>query len=364
MQKVLFHLGHPAHFHLFKNVIKELQSNGDDVHILIKKKDVLEELLIKDELEYTNILPEGRRSTKFGLALGLLKRDLRMFQYCLKHKPSLLVGTSVAISHVGKILNIPAVNLNEDDAEVVPQYAKLSYPWADVILAPGGCSTSKWEHKTIHYNSYHELAYLHPNNFTPQKDIAQRYLNLEQKNFILRFSGLDAHHDSNVNGINNKTAEEIIQILLPHGNVIITSERKLNPDLDKFRSNVNPHHMHDVLAYSDLLVSDSQTMSAEAGVLGTYFIRYNDFVGKINYLEELEKKYKLGTGIPAPNVDILLETVNKYVQRSSNEDISKRRENLLQEKIDLSSFLIWFIQNFPESKYKMEENVDLQYKFH
>ena len=40
--KILFHLGHPAHFHLFKNVIKNLKKNKHDVFILIKKKDILE----------------------------------------------------------------------------------------------------------------------------------------------------------------------------------------------------------------------------------------------------------------------------------------------------------------------------------
>ena len=35
--KFLFHLGHPAHFHLFKNVIKLLKKNGDEIYILIKK---------------------------------------------------------------------------------------------------------------------------------------------------------------------------------------------------------------------------------------------------------------------------------------------------------------------------------------
>ena len=38
--KALFHLGHPAHFHLFKNVIVTLNSKGHQIFILIKKKDI------------------------------------------------------------------------------------------------------------------------------------------------------------------------------------------------------------------------------------------------------------------------------------------------------------------------------------
>jgi predicted glycosyltransferase len=153
--KILFHLGHPAHFHLFKNVIKSLNYDGHKINILIKKKDVLEDLLIEAGLTYHNILPSGRKDNKVSIALGQLQQDLKMFFFCLNAKPELLVGTSVAISHVGKVLNIPSLNLNEDDADVVPLYAKIAYPWASSILAPHVCRMGKWSNKTISYDSYH-----------------------------------------------------------------------------------------------------------------------------------------------------------------------------------------------------------------
>lgn len=34
--KILFHLGHPVHFHLFKNVIKTLKEKKHQVFIFIK----------------------------------------------------------------------------------------------------------------------------------------------------------------------------------------------------------------------------------------------------------------------------------------------------------------------------------------
>jgi anthranilate/para-aminobenzoate synthase component II len=55
--------------------------------------------------------------------------------------------------------------------------------------------------------------------------------------------------------------------------------------------------MHHVMAFASLYIGDSQTMAAEAGVLGIPFIRFNDFVGRISYLDELENKYELGYGI-------------------------------------------------------------------
>ena len=43
---LLVYLGHPAHFHLFKETIKNLQAKAVKVVIVIKSKDVLEKLLI------------------------------------------------------------------------------------------------------------------------------------------------------------------------------------------------------------------------------------------------------------------------------------------------------------------------------
>src|SRR5674476_1633093 len=138
--KILFYMGHPAHFHLFKNVIRNLAVKGNEVKILIKKKDILEDLLIRSNLPYQNILPEGRKDSKAGIALGVVKRDLRLLKHCLKNRPDILVGTSTEIGHIGTLLKIPSINVNEDDADVVPLYTKLSYPWSTHILSPLVCN--------------------------------------------------------------------------------------------------------------------------------------------------------------------------------------------------------------------------------
>ena len=48
--KILIYLGHPAHFHLYKFVIANWRANGHNVLILIKKKDILEDLLKNAQL--------------------------------------------------------------------------------------------------------------------------------------------------------------------------------------------------------------------------------------------------------------------------------------------------------------------------
>lgn len=361
--RILFHLGHPAHFHLFKNVIGNLKENGHSIQIVIKKKDVLEDLLKSSGLSYLNILPEGRKNNKSGMAIGQLKQNWALLKLCVKYRPKVLIGTSVAISHVGKLLGIPAINVNEDDAEVVPLYAKLAYPWASHILAPTVCSTGKWQPKTINYEGYHELAYLHPNHFSVSKEIIEKYLGDIKKYFIIRFAQLTAHHDKGITGINKEIALRIISLLESEGNVLITSERPLEAELEKYRININPKDMHHIMAGSSLYIGDSQTMAAEAGVLGIPFIRFNGFVGKIGYLEELENKYKLGFGIPTDQVGRLYSTVEEILQmKNSRQIFQERRVKMLAEKIDVAHFITAFIENYPDSviQDKKEETFQLQ----
>jgi phenylacetate-CoA ligase len=40
-----------------------------------------------------------------------------------------------------------------------------------------------------------------------------------------------------------------------------------------------------------------------------------------------------------------------------------KREKLLEDKIDVTAFMVWFIENYPKSVIKMKENLGIQYKF-
>ncbi len=368
--KILVYLGHPAHFYLYKNAIINWREDGHQVEILIKKKDILQQLLDNQGWEYHNILQEGRKNSKIGMLIGMLKRAWRINRFCAKFRPDVLTGTSVENSFIGKLRGIPVVNCNEDDAAVVPLYAKLSYPWANAILNPTVCNSGKWDKKATKYNSYQELAYLHPNHFTANKALVESYgIDTSTPYFILRFASLTAHHDSGISGINNEIAGKLIEILAPHGTVYITSERPLSAALQSYRIRINPLDMHHVMAFASLYIGDSQTMAAEAGVLGTPFIRFNDFVGRIGYLRELEDVYQLGIGIRASSegaTEKLYAATRQLAELSAEERTaiySERREKMLAEKIDLAMFLTWFIEEYPESKQVMQENPEYQERF-
>ena len=132
--------------------------------------------------------------------------------------------------------------------------------------------------------------------------------------------------------------------------------------------------MHHVMAFASLYIGDSQTMAAEAGVLGVPFVRFNDFVGRIGYLRELEDKYELGYGIHATvlNPDSDIRRNDGAVQPSGVEELYKRvetlvamkaderkavwaerRKQMLADNIDAAKFLTWFFEDYPDSAYQV-----------
>lgn len=342
----LFYLGHPAHYHNISVVIKKLSEKGFHIILVARGKDVLFDLL--DGLPYQIIFIEPKKGKgKLSLISTVLKRELVLFRVVLKYKPKMLIGTDIAITHIGKLMRIPSVILNEDDAKEVPLFTNFGIKYATAVLAPNCCDVSPYNNKKVGYQGYHELAYLHPNYFIPDETKIKE-LFVENKNyFILRFAELTAHHDEGKKGINLSIAKQLIERLSPLGSVYITSERKLESELEPYRIKIHPKNMHHALYYAQMYIGDSQTMAAEAAVLGTPSIRFNDFVGKLSYLEELEHKYDLTFGIPTNKPNLLFEKVDELLKDTSVKDtFKKRREMMLTDCVDVVSFWVnYFIEN-------------------
>lgn len=360
----LVYLGHPAHFHLFKHAISELKRGGHDVRILIRKKDVLEELLQASGWQYSNILPTRRGDGWAAIFRSVLSREIQLWHAVRRRRPLLMIGTSAEIAHIGRIMGIASLVVNEDDADVVPWFSHLAYPFASHILAPVSCRSGRWEQKTIFYNGYHELAYLHPNHFAPAESVRYQLASNGDPYFILRFAQLTAHHDAGKRGIDAGVARELIQRLTPCGRIYITSERPLEAEFERYRIRLEPQHMHHALYYAKMYIGDSQTMAAEAAVLGTPSLRFNDFVGRIGYLEELEHRYGLTQGIPTAEPQRLYGVVEEWLAKADlKAEWQRRRQAMLAEKIDVAAFMTWFIENYPRSASIIRDNREAQAPF-
>jgi predicted glycosyltransferase len=331
----LFYLGHPAHYHNISIVIQQLSAKGFRVVLVARAKDVLFELLV--DLPYEIIYLKPRKGKgKLSLIKTVISREFILLKLALKYQPKMLIGTDIVIAHIGKLLTIPSVILNEDDAKQVPFLANYGFKFASAVFSPNSCDISPFKNK-LGYNGYHELAYLHPNYFKPNKSKISKLLIYGEKYFILRFAELSAHHDKGKNGIDLAIAKKIIAQLTPFGRVYITSERKLELELEPYRIFIAPKDIHHALSFAQMYIGDSQTMAAEAAVLGTPSIRFNDFVGKLGYLEELEHKYQLTYGIPTVDPALLFSTIKKLLARENlKSDFKNRKDTMLKECVDVA----------------------------
>lgn len=345
-KRILFFLVHPSKYHLFKNAINTLKKDGYQIDITIITKDVLEELIRNEGWEYVNLIPKGRRSRylppRIAVIYFALKTLWKLWFFTEKKKYDLFISDDL-LSIIGKLRKIKTLHFQDDDLSVVPE-SRIILFFADKIISPNVCDLGKYNRKKIGYNGTHELAYLHPNWFKPNIDIVKRINPNLDRYFVIRLVSLSATHDFGKSGINNNQLELLINTLENYGKVYITSEKKLHEQFEKYRVNIKPNDILDFLYYADLFIGDSQTMTSEAALLGVPAFRFNDFVGKISYLSELEN-FGLCYGFRTDQFPELMQKITECLQIKNLKEIwYEKKEYYIKNKIDVTSWIINLIK--------------------
>jgi predicted glycosyltransferase len=362
----LFFFVHPSKFHVFRNTINYLKRAGHQVDILITSKDILAVLVENEGWEYTNIFPEGRKMKNIpayiSSGVNTFRTLYRLYKYT-KGKNYDLFITDDLLVYIGKLKKIPSIVFNDDDLRVVKAYA-IILAMADHCLSPILTDLGKYNKKKVGFDGYKELAYLHPNNFKPNESVLLELGLKSRKYFILRLVSLRAYHDVGVSGLDNEKVLKLINILEEYGQVLITAERELPLEFEKYRIKIHPSKMIHVLAFADLYIGDSQTMSSEAAILGVPSFRLSDFSGRISVMEEKGVKYQSMKSYKTSDFSHLVIDVKELFASSDYRELFEtRRQKMLSEKIDLTEFMIWLFENYPKSVDIMKENPDYQYKF-
>lgn len=341
--KILFDMGHPAHVHLFKNFIKYLEENKHTVKVVIRERELVGKLLEHYQIPYTVI--SKAKSGRFNMIHELISRDLKMISLNNVNRFDAAFGVSVSIAHLSAISRVKSYCFGDDDDAVVPFYAYLAYPFATKIINPKGTKFCRWKKKRVLYDSYQKLAYLHPDNFKPNIETLSKYGLKPYEYAVVRNSALAAHHDSGTKGIGNNLWAEIKTVLSQY-KIVSSVENKINQ--------IEPWDMHDVLFFTKLLLTDSQSMSVEASVLGVPNIRFNSFVGKISCLEELEIKYKLTLGFKPGQEIEFKKKINELLNTENLNDIWKERaKKMLYDKIDFNKWMVDYFESGINTKHNI-----------
>ena len=332
-------VSHPALAHVFAHVVRALEGRGHTCAVVARDKDVTLALLDAYGVPYRVLTRTGRGH--LGRAAELVVREARLVAHGRRFRPHVITGTSVHAARAAKLLGARAAVLNDDDAAAVPLFRWLAYPLADAIVTPTALARERWGARHLTYPSYHALFYLHPARFQPDPAVAAEMgLAAGEPYAIVRLSALEAHHDLGVRGVSGALLKALRERVGTRVRLFVSSEKPLPPELAPLRLPLPPHRVHHALAGAAFALGDSQTMTAEAAVLGIPAVRVNDFVGRISYLRELEE-YGLAFGFVPGQEAAALAAVDGVLALPDRAAVfAKRRRKMLAEKIDP---LPWFV---------------------
>ena len=352
--RLVVDINHPAHVHYFKNFVWEMERRGHEVLITASEKEISFTLLRNYGFNFINLGTYGNSvSKKFK---NILPMDWKMYKAVKAFKPDIFLGFgSIRAAHVSRLIRKPCIAF--DDTEHAKWEHTLYVPFTDVILTPV-CFKKDFGKKQIRYNGYTELAHLHPNYFTPNPAVLDEMgLSKDDTFIILRFVSWSAGHDVGHSGLTLETKRNAVHEFEKYGGVLITSENPLPKEFEKYRITVSPEKIHDLMYYSTLLYGESATVASECAVLGTHAI-FSDFAGR-GYTDEEEEKYGLvfNFKLDEENQQKSLEKALELLEDNNlKKEGERKREKLLNDKIDVAAFMIWFIENYPESFKEMKEN--------
>jgi len=342
---ILIDIGHPGHVHLLHPLAEELKGRGHRVFYSVRDIPVAKRLM-----EHYGMTPwidlGGKRDSLVGKAFIVLQQDCRILRFVQKNHIDIGLSSGLVLSQVSRLTKMRSFVFDDDDDEAEPLSVKYEHPLSDVVFTPD-CISRKTP-RAIYYPGTHELAYLHPRRFMPDPTVLQHAgIGDGERFFIMRFVALKGHHDVGQQGLTRDQKQQLVDVLKPHGRVIITSERAIEPEFEPYRLPVPPEEMHSLMAYSSMFVGDSQTMTSEAAVLGVPALKCNTFAGRLSVPNMLENKYKLCFAYTPNQFGDMLAHIRQLLACNPEElkaEWQVKRKRMLDDMIDPTEFFINYIE--------------------
>ena len=331
--KILMHFGHPAHYHLFKNLIKILERENHKIKVLSTDKEMLNLLLSNSKLNYTKIANESKGFFKI---INFFKEILYTLIISRKYKPDVFVGraqTNLAIASLFR--RKPFVSYSDTDDAFIPRL--ISIPLSSVVVTPNSYTKSLGVHHKK-FDGYYELCYLHGKYF---KRKAANNIFSKKESVMVRFVSWGASHDIGKKGITNLEKLYLLYFLSKHYKVYLSSEIALPKMFYDFCESFDPLDAHQILSKCKLYVGEGATMASEAACLGVPSVFVSD--RELGYINELRDNYKLI--FQTNSLKAIIKTIKLHLSKNSNFN----KENwfkMLEEKVDVNDYMYKIIINY------------------
>jgi len=345
--RVLFDVQHPAQVHLFRHAIEELQAAGHETMVLSRDKEMTLDLLDAYGIEHRSL--SRRRGGLPAAVFELGVRELRTIQAAREFAPDVIVGrVSPSATHAASLLGARSVVVTDTDIDgtvLGRAFHAITLPFADVVCRPPDLElpTADANQRDL---GKQELAYLHPDRFTPEPAALERHgVDPDEPYAVVRLAGWDAYHDVGHEGISETVLRKLVAMLSGRGRVFLSTERDGPVDLDTEPFPVPIHLVHDLLYHADLYVGDSGTMSTEAAMLGTPSVRLNSVDGEDDegIFRSLEADYGLLFSF-SDGEAALRKARDLWDGESTAATWERRRASLLADAPDVTDELLAIIR--------------------
>lgn len=349
--KVGIVLNTPAQVYFYNKIAQGLQKIGNEVMFLVRDYGETIELLNEMGLSYF-IYSEPKKS-KYSKIMNLPFALFKATCQHLKFKPDIITGFGIYSVFSSFLSRKPCIVFTDSEPRINLSLSiqfKLFMPFIEAIITPTSF-IDELGPKQVKINSYKELAYLHPDYYRPNEEIFDLLqLNRKEDYALIRFNDFDATHDLGINSFSLQDKVTLVKLLRKYTNVFVSFEGAVPKEIERYKLKIPKSRIHDVLYYAKLFICDTQTMATEAAILGTPVIRSNSLVGKkdMGNFIDLEMRYGLIFNIRDPKKAI--KKAEELIQTPNlKSEWRDKRENLLEDKCDIAKFMVWFIENYPQS---------------
>lgn len=331
----------PPHVHFFREAIDELARDGHDVFVFVRDSEITTALLDAYGIEHT-VLTDDPNGSFPSLAFKQATFEVKLIRHLRRIDPHVVGGVGgLSASHAAAAVGARGVAFT--DTEHARLSNVLMRPFVDEVYTPD-CFHANFGDGHVRYPGYHELAYLHPDRFTPDPSVFDETdLDPDRPLAILRFAGWEAAHDFGANGIDDPMT--VIDRLEEAGaQVRLTSEAPLGADAERYELDLPPDRFHHLLAHASLYLGEGATTAAESAVLGTPAVYVNSL--RMGYTDELEARYGLLVNCQGSfRRERAIRTAERILDGRDETDVDRRRAAMLGEKVDTTAIVVDAITN-------------------
>ncbi|MFP4608485.1 MAG: hypothetical protein ACLFNY_02770 [Candidatus Aenigmatarchaeota archaeon] len=322
-----------------------MDDRGHDLLLFHTGNELTKELL--DPLKINHKSYGRYFETEVTKVLSSLYNKTSLLRELKRFDPDLILSVNgLPPSPFHSLLDVPTLVFLDTKPEPQDEYFLFNY--ASKLVAPDCYHADLPKDKQLTHSSYHALAYLHPQRFTPDTSIFDE-LDIEPGEYVIASFGkyIGQKIDLKRHPLRRREVIDLVRDLDDLCKVFVDRRAHVPQALEDHCPSIHPAKYHDLLAGAALVIGDNPVVSAEAGVLGTPWIHISNY--STFTLEDQEIHYEIGSQVP--DLEESKDLAEMILKDELDTDFERSRKEILKDKTDLTKWMLTLVKVLKRSGY-------------